>query len=86
MKFHDGNRLKDLAMVTNTLTELAYRLAESFYEENQIYLAQQRVAKLRVSIDRERQRILQWRTIIHRRREQDRYRKETLKDSPKIRD
>ena len=41
---------QDLGMVTNTLSELAYRLAESFYEENQIYLAQQRIAKLRVTI------------------------------------
>ena len=74
--------LQDFGMVTTTLSELAYRLAESFYEENQIYLAQQRIAKLRVSIDRERQRILQLRTVLHRRKEQERYRKQHQKNSP----
>jgi len=74
-------QLQDFGMVTNTLSELTYRLAESFYEENQIYLAQQRIAKLRVSIDRERQRILQLRTVLHRRKEQERYRKQHQKKS-----
>jgi hypothetical protein len=35
-----------------------------------------------VSIDRERQRILRWRTILHRRKEQERYRKQHQKRSP----
>ena len=73
--------LREIQSVGVTLSELSYRLAESFYEENQIYLAQQRIAKLRVSIDRERQRILQLRTVLHRRKEQDRYRKQTQKNS-----
>lgn len=74
-------QLQDFGMVTNTLSELTYRLAESFYEENQIYLSQQRIAKLRANIDRERQKILQWRTILHRRKEQGRYRKQHQKKS-----
>ena len=65
----------------HTLRELTYRLAESFYEENQIFLAQQRIAKLRSSMDKERLRIAQWRTVIHRRKEQERHRKETQKRS-----
>ena len=78
--------LREIQSVGVTLSELSYRLAESFYEENQIYLAQQRIAKLRVSIDRERQRILQLRTVLHRRKEQERYRKQTQKKSSDHRD
>jgi hypothetical protein len=76
--------LQEFGMVTNKLSELTYRLAESFYEENQIYLAQQRIAKLRANIDRERQRILQWRAILHRRKEQERYRKQHQKKHPQV--
>jgi predicted RNase H-like nuclease (RuvC/YqgF family) len=71
----------EIEMVTNTLSELTYRLTESFYEDNQIFLAQQRIAKLRANIDRERQRITQLRTVLHRRREQERNRKQTQKTS-----
>ena len=62
--------LQEIESVTNTLSELTYRLTESFYEDNQIFLAQQRIAKLRANIDRERQRITQLRTVLHRRKEQ----------------
>jgi predicted RNase H-like nuclease (RuvC/YqgF family) len=71
----------EIEMVTNTLSELTYRLTESFYEDNQIFLSQQRIAKLRANIDRERQRITQLRTVLHRRREQERNRKQTQKTS-----
>jgi hypothetical protein len=75
--------LQELETVTTTLGELSYRLAESFYEENQIYLAQQRIAKYRAGMDRERQRINQLRTVLHRRKEQERMRKKSSNDEDK---
>ena len=51
------------------------RLAEAYYEDNQIDVAQQRIAKLKTGIDKERQRITQRRAVIRRRKEQQRLRK-----------
>lgn len=55
-------------------------LAEAFYEENQIYLAQQRIMKFRIGIERERNRINQLRTVLHRRKEQERAKKKSSND------
>jgi hypothetical protein len=70
---------EEIQSATDTLSNLTYRLMESFYQENQIYLAQQRIAKLRASIDRERQRITQLRAAIQRHKEQDRHRRQSAK-------
>lgn len=63
--------LREIESTTDTLCGLTYRLIESFYEENQIFLAKERIAKLRAGIDRERERITRLRTVLHRRREQE---------------
>lgn len=71
--------LKEIESVTDDLNQLLdshQRLVEAYYEENQIFLSQQRITKLRAGIDRERQKIAQWRTVVHRRKEQDRQREE----------
>jgi predicted RNase H-like nuclease (RuvC/YqgF family) len=73
--------LQEIETLTNTLSEFSYRLVESFYEENQISLAQQRIEKLRADIDKEREKIAQWRMVISRRKEQDRYRRQSEKSS-----
>jgi hypothetical protein len=72
--------LQEIQTATDTLSKLTFLLIESFYEENQIYLAQQRIAKYRAGMDRERQRINQLRTVLHRRKEQERMRKKSSND------
>jgi hypothetical protein len=67
--------LSDFHRAADDLLVGQLRLVESFYEENQIYLSQQRIARLRANIDKERQKIAQWRMVIHRRREQEKMRK-----------
>lgn len=65
--------------VTEALDQLLVshqRLVEAFYEENQIFLSQQRIAKMKLVIDRERQRIAQLREVLHRRREQAKIRRQ----------
>ena len=68
--------LRELESVATTFRELSVQLTESFYEENQIYLGQRRIDRLRANIARERERIAQLRMVLHRRREQEKYRKE----------
>jgi hypothetical protein len=79
--------LREIESVTDDLSQLLdshERLVEAYYERNQILLSQQRIAKLRAGIDRERQRIAQRRNVVHRRKDQDRHRKQSFCSSTKI--
>ncbi len=73
--------LSGLHEIADELLVGQLRIVENFYDENQIYLSQQRILKLRAGIDRERQRINQLRTILHRRKEQERMRKKSKSHS-----
>jgi uncharacterized protein YutD len=73
--------LSDFHRIADDLLVGQIRLVENFYEENQIYLSQQRIARLRANIDKERQKIAQWRMVLHRRREQEKMRKKQTSHS-----
>ena len=66
--------LQKIESDADILKDFTYRLTESFYEDNQIALAQERIAKLRMVISRQRERIAKVRKVVARRKELEKLR------------